>query len=101
MTEDLLGLQISEHAKIAYTSLGPEERRLVDAWFDHLRNWRSDEFIRAKSKQLKFDEDIYAFQTSSDFVIVFKIVGNEVTVLSIFREEALRTFASSAEKSTP
>src|SRR6266404_588998 len=101
MAEDLLNLHITERAEIAYSSLGSEERRLVDAWFDHLRNWRNDEFIRSRSKLLDSDEDIYVFQTSTDIVIAFRIVGNEVIVLSIFHKEALRTFERAAGRSGP
>ncbi len=99
MAENLLNLQISEQARIAYTSLGPEDRRLVEAWFDHLRNWRNDDFIRSKSKRLNPDEEIYVFQTSTDIVIAFAITANEVTVLSIFRKETLRAFETMAERS--
>ena len=38
MPENLLDLQISEHTRIAYSSMGPDDRRRVDAWFGHLRN---------------------------------------------------------------
>jgi hypothetical protein len=94
---DVLNLQLAEHAEIAYSTLGPEDRRLVDAWCDHLRNWRNDEFIRSRSKRLDSDEELYAFETSSDIVLVFKIVGKKVIVLSIFRKEALRSFETMAE----
>ena len=99
MAENLLLVQIAEHAKIAYSTLGPEDRRLVDAWCDHLRNWRNDEFIRSRSKRLVSDEEMYSFQTSSDIVLAFKIDGNKVIVLSIFRKEALRSFQAMAEQS--
>lgn len=101
MIENLLNLQLSEQAIIAYDLLGSEERRLVDAWFDHLRNWRSDEFIRSRSKVIDSDEDLYVFQTSDDIVIAFRILGNEVTVVSIFRKDALRAFERVAGRSAP
>jgi hypothetical protein len=97
MAEDLLSVQIAEHAEIVYSTLGQEDRRLVDAWCDHLRNWRNDEFIRSRSRRLASDQEMYAFQTSTDIVLVFEISGNKVTVLSIFREEALRSFETMAE----
>jgi hypothetical protein len=100
MAEDLLRLQLTEHARIAYTSLGSEDRRIVEAWFDHLRNWRNDEFIRSRSKRLKSADDIYTFQTSSDLVIAFKIVDGTVIVLSLFRKEALRSFEVTPEQTT-
>ena|SRR3989442_1314106 len=101
MEEELLSLEITEPARIAYTALGPEDRRVVSAWFDHLRNWRNDEFIRSKSRQLKSDTETYVFQTSADIVIAFKIAGNTVVVSSIFRKEAIRKFETVLERTVP
>ena len=100
MAESLLALEISDRASIAYSSLGQEDQRLLDAWFDHLRNWRNDEFVRSKSKRLSGDDEVFVFQTNSDLVIAFKIVGDTVTVLSIFRKEALRLFETTAERAS-
>lgn len=97
MADNLMDLEITDQATIAYTSLGPEDRRLVDAWLDHLRNWRNDEFIRARSQRLASDQDIYVFQTSTGIVIAFTLAGNQVRVLSLFRKEALQAFAGRAE----
>ena len=101
MAEESLNLELTEHATIAYTALGAEDRRLVDAWFDHLRNWRHDDFIRSKSRRLKPDEETYVLQTSSDIIIAFKIAGTRVIVFSIFRKEALRKFETLAGQDTP
>jgi hypothetical protein len=98
MAQDLLNLQITEQAQIACDTLGPEERRLVSSWFDHLRNWRNDNFIRSKSRRLETDEEVYVFQTSSDLVIAFRIDGDQVTVLSVFRGDALRAFSSALQR---
>lgn len=101
MTEQLLTLQIDDSARIAYASLGADERRLVDAWFDHLRNWHHDEFVRSRSRRLKPDDDLYAFQTNSDdLVIAFRIAGGAIHVLSIFRREWLRAFEAQAAQGT-
>src|SRR2546426_1153263 len=96
MPDDLLSLHVSEHARIAYSSLGPDDRRRVDAWFDHLRNWKNDEFIRSKSKPLQPEEDVYILRTSTDIVIAFTMADDTVTVLSIFRNEAVSKFATTA-----
>jgi hypothetical protein len=100
MAQDPLSLDISEPAQFAYSTLGPDERRLVDGWFEHLRNWHNDEFIRSKSKRLESDGEIYVFQTSADLVIAFEIAGSHVTVLSLFRKEALRKFATAEPTAT-
>jgi hypothetical protein len=57
MGESLLDLRMTERAKMAYSALGPEDRRLVDAWFDHLRNWRNDAFVRSKSTPVKSNDE--------------------------------------------
>ena len=51
--QGLMNVQLSDHARMAYSSLGPEDRRRVEAWFDHLQNWRNDEFIRSMAKRLQ------------------------------------------------
>jgi len=99
MAQNLLAVRISDHARIAYSSLGAEDRRRVDAWFDHLRNWRNDLHIQAKSRRLESDEEMYVLPTSTEFFLAFSISGDEVTVLSILRKDALRTFEALAEPS--
>jgi hypothetical protein len=101
MADAPMNLQVTEQARMAYSSLGPDDRRLVDAWFDHLRNWRNDEFVRSRSRRLRADEDLYAFQTSSDDIMIgFRINDSEITVLSIFRREWLRAFEAEVARST-
>ncbi len=101
MAEELLTVEITEHARFAYSSMGPQDRRILDAWFDHLRNWRNDEFIRSRSKRVSANEEMYVFQTSTDIVIVFRIDGSRVSVLSIYRAEALRAFEPATEQGAP
>jgi hypothetical protein len=96
MNGQLLNLEISEHAQVPYSSLGPEDRSLVDAGFDRLRNWRNDPSVRARSRRLGTDENLYMFQDGADLVIAFKIDDDTVTIVSLFREETLRKFAAPA-----
>lgn len=99
MVDELLNLDISEHARIAYSSLGADDRRRVDAWFNHLRNWRNDEFIRSRSDRLKSEDETYVLRTNMDIVIAFTIAHDTVTILSIFRDETLSKFASTTARS--
>jgi len=32
----------SQPAEIAISNFGPEDRRRVSAWFDHLKNWENE-----------------------------------------------------------
>jgi hypothetical protein len=96
MAQEQLDLQLTEQARIALSSLGQEDRRLVSAWFDHLRNWRNDEHVRARSRRLPADGEVFALRTSGDLVIAFQLAGDQVTVLTILRERSLGAFAAPA-----
>ena len=100
MAKNLLDLRVSEPAQIARASLGEEDRRRVAAWFDHLRNWHNDPFLRSESRKLKPDEELYALQTSNeDLVLVFRISGEEVHVVTIVDRGWLRAFETGRERS--
>lgn len=100
MSEKTLKLQVSDQAQIAVSSLGAEDRRLVHAWFDHLRHWHIDEFIRAHSIPLSSDDNSFAFETSTDLVIAFSILEDAVVILAIFRKDALRAFREKLERAS-
>jgi hypothetical protein len=101
MAEALLTLDMTEGARIAYSSLREDDQRLLDAWFDHLRHWQDSEYIRANSRLIDPAEQTYLFPRAGDFVIAFKISGNAVVIVSIFRGETVRKFAQQAEPSLP
>lgn len=90
MAERMLTLQLTEGARVALSSLGDDDRRQVLAWFDHLKNWPNDEFVRAHSRPLASQAGVQVLRTNSDFAIFFRLAGDTVTVQSIFREDALR-----------
>jgi hypothetical protein len=97
MVGDLLKTHITEPARFAISTLGDEDRRIVSAWIDHLRNWHHDEHIRSRSRPLTIDPTgPFALQTSTDIIIGFKVLDDEIVVLAIFREDALRTFSQTA-----
>ena len=73
---------------MADTSLEADDRRLLNAWFERLRDWKNDESIRSRSRRLKIDDPVYTIQIDSDLLIAFKIVEDRLRVLSIFRKEA-------------
>ena len=100
MGRDLLDLDVTEHASMAYTSLEADDRRLLNAWFERLRDWKNDESIRSRSRRLKIDDPVYTIQIDSDLLIAFKIVEDRLRVLSIFRKEALRPFEAMAGRSS-
>jgi hypothetical protein len=101
MPEALLKLDLSENAEIAYSSLNAGDRRLVDAWFEHLRNWHNDDYIRTHSQRLKTEGEVYAFPTSIDLYIAFEIKADSVLILSLLHEETVRKVKPVPEKSLP
>jgi hypothetical protein len=94
-----LGLEITDHARIPYASLGSDDRRDVDAWIDHLRDWHDDEVIRSKARRLRGGEEIYIVPTNNDLFVAFEITRETVKVLSIYGEETLRAFGVLSERS--
>lgn len=100
MTESLLTVRLTNSAQVALSSLGVEDRRLVDGWFEHLRHWHTDEFVRSRSRQLKPDEELYVFETgSSDLMLAFRVAGDAVVVESIFNRDWLRVWRAGLEHS--
>ena len=74
---------------IALRTLDSEDRRRVHAWFDHLRNWDDDSFVRDHSVPLETVEGVYVFRTSSDLRIFFRFDGEQITVLDIATKDAI------------
>ena len=100
MGNNLLSLEISDHARIPYSSLGPEDRRNIDVWLDQLRNWRNDEFLRSKAKRLRADEEFYIVDAGDDLFIAFEIIDDKMNLFSIYSKETLRAFGVLPEHST-
>lgn len=93
MSDRVLKVRLAESSEISYSSLSPDDRRVVDGWLDHLCRWPDDEFARTRSRRLKADEELYAFQANSnDLILAFRVTNNEIEVVSILREGWLKGF---------
>jgi hypothetical protein len=99
MENNVLRIEISDHARIPYLSLGPEDRRNIDVWLDQLRNWRNDEFLRSKAKRLRADEEFYIVDAGDDLFIAFEIADDKLKLYSIYSRETLRKFGVLPEQS--
>jgi hypothetical protein len=73
----------------ALRTLDTEDVRKVRAWFDHLRNWDGDAFVRARSHALEEVPGVYVLKTSTDIRIFFRLDGNTITILDIARRPAI------------
>jgi hypothetical protein len=75
--------------EIALRTLGPEDRRRVLAWLDHLWNWENDPVVRERSHRLDAAHDVYVLKTSGDFRIFFTLEKDRIVVLDIATRETL------------
>lgn len=91
MAEKLLTLRLPRHVEFSLSTMGDEDRRIMLGWFEDLRRWHADEFVRAHSRKLKVDEELYAFQTdSSHLIFTFSLTGDEATVHAVVTKEAVQ-----------
>jgi mRNA-degrading endonuclease RelE of RelBE toxin-antitoxin system len=74
---------------IALQSLDADDVRKVLAWFDNLRNWDNDPFVRRHSHKLDSVPGVYVLMTSSDIRIFFRIDGDTVTVLDVAKKSSI------------
>jgi hypothetical protein len=97
MTKPLLSLRFSDHARDQLSTLDEVDRRRVNALCNDLRNWDNDEFIHKLARPVPSMEGAYLLRTGSDWVIGFRLSATEVTILSIFHEDTVRTFEAAAQ----
>jgi mRNA-degrading endonuclease RelE of RelBE toxin-antitoxin system len=79
---------------IAIRSLGEEDRRQIGAWFDHLRNWENDPFIRRHSEKVPSTADVYVLKTSKDgYRIIFQLEPDQIKILDIATKSTIMQFS--------
>ncbi len=72
---------LSEKVKTALGILSHDDRNRVVAWFDYLRNWEDDEFVRSHSVLLDVEgQSVYMFRTSSEIRIFYSVDQKHKTV---------------------
>jgi mRNA-degrading endonuclease RelE of RelBE toxin-antitoxin system len=74
---------------IALRTMDADDVRRVQAWFDHLRNWDGDEYVRSHSHSLTGVPDVYVLKTTTDIRIFFRIDAETITILDIARRSAI------------
>jgi mRNA-degrading endonuclease RelE of RelBE toxin-antitoxin system len=79
---------------IAVRNLGQEDRKQICAWFDHLRNWESDPYVRKHSEKLPATTDIYVLKTSKDgYRIIFQLEPKQIKILDIASKSTIMQFS--------
>lgn len=74
---------------IALRTLDDDEVRRVHAWFDHLRNWDDDAYVRGHSHSLEDVPGVFVLKTSTDFRIFFQINGEAITIVDVAKKSAI------------
>jgi hypothetical protein len=83
---------------IALDSLDEASVRRVNAWFDRLRNWDKDSFVRGRSHSLEEIPGVYVLFTSTDLRIFFKIDGDTITIVDIAKQSTILASARSPKE---
>ena len=76
---------------IALRTMNADEVQRVHAWFDHLRNWDADAYVRNHSHKLSGLQDTYLLKTNTDLRIFFRIDGDTITILDVAKKSAIYT----------
>src|ERR1700730_15644486 len=69
--------------EIALRTLGPEDRQEVLVWFDHLKIWENDAFLRHNAKQVNSSANVYVLKASGDFRIFFRLEQDRIVLLDL------------------
>lgn len=83
--------------EIALRTLDADSVSKVQGWFDHLRNWDRDEFVRSHSHRLEGVSGAFVLRTSTDMRIFFKMDGDTVTILDLAMKPAIMTSGAAPE----
>ena len=77
-------ITLSERVKTALNTLSRDDRERVNTWFDYLRNWEDDPFVRSQSITLNVKgQSVNMFRTSTDVRIFYTVDLQNKTVLVI------------------
>jgi mRNA-degrading endonuclease RelE of RelBE toxin-antitoxin system len=67
-------VMLSERVKTALHTLNRDDRERVRTWFDYLRNWEEDAFVRSQSVTLNVHgQSVYMFRTSTEVRIFYTV----------------------------
>ncbi len=76
---------------IALRSLDTDDVRRVNAWFEHLRHWDDDAYVRSHSHQLEGVPAVYLLKTPTVLRIFYRIDGDTITILDVAKKSAIFT----------
>ncbi len=87
-----MNVTITDPVQISLHSMNDETRRRVTAWFEYLKNWETDDFLRKNSRKLPRQGNVYLLDTFTEFLIFFSVEDKEISILDVARRETLEMF---------
>jgi mRNA-degrading endonuclease RelE of RelBE toxin-antitoxin system len=86
-------VQQTQPVEIALRTLGEDDRQKVLAWFDHLRNWETDPYVREHSRKLNSAENVYVLKAGTDIRIFYRLEQDTIVVLDIANKSTIDKFS--------
>ena len=72
---------MSERVKTFLNTSSRDDRERAQAWFDYLRDWEKDPFVRSQSVTLNVQgQSVYMFRTSTEVRIFYTVDLQSKTV---------------------
>lgn len=99
-----MNLIFAERVQRLIRTLLEDDRQRMQAWFDHLKHWETDDFARSRSVLLHVQgEEMYMFRTSTDVRIFFTVdaARGSITIHDITERETILSFGSVAGAGKP
>jgi mRNA-degrading endonuclease RelE of RelBE toxin-antitoxin system len=87
-----MNVTLTPPVEIALRTLGEEDRQQVGAWFDHLKNWKTDPVVRTNAQKLASSDNVYVLKTSGEFRIFFRLEKDPIIILDIATKETISSF---------
>src|SRR5438128_1704137 len=88
---------LSERVTTALNTLSRDDRARVSTWFDYLKNWEHDPFVKAQSVLLNVQgQPVYVFRTSTEVRIFYTVdeQNKTISVIDITTKDTILTSGS-------
>jgi len=82
---------------IALRSLNEKDRQKVLSWFDRLKNWENDAYVRKASHKLDENDNGYVLKATREFRIFFRVKTDEIAVVDIASRTAILSMSGNSE----
>jgi len=87
----------SERVTTALSTLSRDDRARLVTWFDYLKNWETDPFVKARSALLNVQgQSVHVFRTSTDIRIFYTVDEQKqtISVIDITTKDTILTSGS-------